>query len=65
MYLQNEACFFVIVAIRDSKKARSKQDLQLLHKEIFRVVDADQGANDVAGLVCSEICTMIRVVNLR
>ena len=48
-------CLFIVVAVCDRKEARGKQDLQLLHKQVLGVVDADQCADDIARLVRSEI----------
>ena len=53
--IQTHLSFNTIASIADGQQALCQEHLQLLHKEILRVVDADQCTNNITWLVCPEL----------
>ena len=45
----------LVVSISDCEETLGKQNLEFFNKEILRIIDADEGADDIAGLVCPEV----------
>ena len=45
----------LVISISDCEETLSKQNLELFDKEILRIIDANEGADDIARLVRPEV----------
>ena len=48
-----------VVSIGDSQETLRKKNLELLDEEILRIVDADEGTDDIAWFVRAEVYRVV------